>query len=314
MTSFDVLSVGRISVDLYSMEANVGFDQHQEFFKSVGGSPSNVAIAAARLGNRVALATKVGDDDFGTYILNRLGEWAVATDYVQKHPTQQTPLAFAALTPPESPKVVFYRGLNAPDTTLEVSDVPQEVVRNARILWVSQSSLAQGSTAETALTWMAMRSKQQHTILDLDYRPTLWASEEEASSKARQAIANSTIAIGNLEECRVALGTSSPEEAAQALLDAGIQLAIIKLGAEGSLLVTPSQSIKIPATPVTVVCGLGAGDAFGGALCHGLLNGWSLERIGKVASAAGAIVSGRLTCADAMPTLEELMETAGEGK
>jgi 5-dehydro-2-deoxygluconokinase len=62
----------------------------------------------------------------------------------------------------------------------------------------------------------------------------------------------------------------------------------------------------VPPVPVEVVCGLGAGDAFGGALCHGLLSGWPLERTLRFANAAGAIVASRLLCADAMPTVEEV--------
>lgn len=311
MTVFDVLSVGRISVDLYSMESNVDFDKQQQFFKSVGGSPTNLAIAAARLGNRVALATKVGGDAFGEYVTNKLAGWGVSTEFVGIDSDSQTPLAFAALTPPESPKVVFYRGEAAPDTKLETHDVPAEVIRSARIFWVSQASLAQGKTAKTVLEWMDLRT-EGHTILDLDYRPSLWSSEAQAGDMARLAISKSTIVIGNLEECRVAVGSTSAEEAAHLLLAAGVKLAIIKLGADGALLATASQNIRIPALLVEVVCGLGAGDAYGGALCHGLLHGWSLEETGRMASVAGAIVSGRLTCADAMPTLEELLEMAGE--
>ena len=312
MTSLDVLSVGRVSVDLYSMESDVGFEDQQQFFKSVGGSPTNVAVAAARLGHKVALVTKVGDDEFGDYVRNRLASWGVETTFVGTLASAQTPLAFAALTPPESPKVVFYRGSNAPDTTLVVSDLPAEVVQNARILWVSQASLAQSSTSQTSLEWRSMRTRDQHTILDLDYRPSLWKSPEEAGEMARLAISKATVAVGNLEECRIALGTSDPNEAADTLLELGVKLAIIKLGAEGALMVTSGERIKIAPTPVEVVCGLGAGDAFGGALCHGILSGWSLEQTGRFASAAGAIVSGRLTCADAMPTLEELNELLGE--
>ena len=85
-------------------------------------------------------------------------------------------------------------------------------------------------------------------------------------------------------------------------------MAIIKLGADGVLLATASERVRIPAIPITLVCGLGAGDAFGGALCHGLLNEWGLEEIGKFANAAGALVSTKLTCADAMPTVTELNE------
>jgi 5-dehydro-2-deoxygluconokinase len=112
----DVLSVGRVSVDLYAQEANIGFDGQQTFQKSIGGSPTNVAVAAARLGLKAALATKVGKDGFGEYVRNKLSGFGVATDYVFTQPGAQTPLAFAALTPPETPTIAFYRN-QAPDTT-----------------------------------------------------------------------------------------------------------------------------------------------------------------------------------------------------
>jgi len=312
MTPLDVLSVGRISVDLYAMEPNVGFDGQQNFKKSVGGSPTNVAVAAAQLGLRVGLATKVGDDAFGEYIRGRLDNWGVSTDYVGTGDGKQTPLALAALTPPESPTVIFYRGPAAPDTTLTVDDVPADVVRGTRVLWISQGSLAQGSTAETCLEWMAMRTRNDHTILDLDYRPSLWGSIDAAHDMAVRAISLSTVVVGNRDECEVALGTRDPDVAADALLQSGVRLAIIKLGADGALLATATERVRIPAIPVDVVCGLGAGDAFGGSLCLGLLNEWSLDRIGLYANAAGALVSTRLTCADAMPRMDELVTLVGE--
>jgi 5-dehydro-2-deoxygluconokinase len=301
----DILSVGRVSVDLYAQEANIGFDGQQSFQKSIGGSPTNVAVAAARLGLKSALATKVGDDGFGVYVRNKLTGFGVATDYVFTQPGSQTPLAFAALTPPETPTIAFYRN-QAPDTTLSSSDIPERTIKEVQILWISQSALAVGTTSEAALSWMKLRDSSQHTIVDLDYRATLWASKEAARSKAQESIALATIVVGNLQECEVALGSKDENEAADALLALGVKLAVIKLGADGVLLATSSERVRIAPTPVEVVCGLGAGDAFGGALCYGILQGWGLEQMGRFANAAGALVSTRLTCADAMPSLSEL--------
>lgn len=301
-----VISVGRISVDLYAQEAHQGFEAQQSFSKSVGGSPTNVAVATAQLGHSVALVTKVGDDSFGDYVLDRLSGWNVDTSFIEKVPGAQTPLAFAALTPPETPTVVFYRGQAAPDTQLTPDDVPRAVIEEADILWISQSSLAHGSTAEACVYWMGLRGPTQHTILDLDYRPSLWPTEGHARAMAETAIARSTVVVGNAEECQVALGVSEPHVAADALLAAGVRLAIIKLGADGALLATANERVTVAPKPVDVVCGLGAGDAFGGALCHGLLEELELAQIGELANAAGALVATQLTCADAMPTREQL--------
>jgi len=301
----DVLSVGRVSVDLYAKEAYAGFDSQQSFTKSIGGSPTNVAVACARLGLDAALATNVGDDAFGQYVIQKLGQFGVDSSFVGTVENTQTPLAFAALTPPETPTVVFYRTA-APDTQLRLDSVPESVITQTKILWISQTSLSQGTTAQTCLSWMGMREAGSHTILDLDYRAKFWASKQDARAMATSAIAMASIVVGNLEECEVALGTTTAMEAADALLAAGVKLAIIKLGAEGVLMKSAQQMIVIPPHPVEVVCGLGSGDAFGAAVCYGLINDWDLEKIGTFANASGALVATRLTCADAMPTVSEL--------
>lgn len=304
-----MLSVGRVSVDLYATEQGVGFDGQQSFTKSVGGSPTNVAVAAARLGRRAAIVTKVGDDDFGTYVRSRLAGWGVVTDYVATQPGGQTPLALAALDPPETPKVAFYRGPAAPDTTLVATDIPDEVIRSCGLLWISQGALAVGTMAEACMTWLAVRDRSGHTVLDLDYRAALWPDVLTARAAAQAAIGLSTVVVGNREECHMALGTEDPDAAADALLAEGVTLAIVKMGADGSLFATADGRWRVAPLPVQVVCGLGAGDAFGGALSHGLLSGWDVPRLGAFANAAGSFVSARLTCADAMPTLADLEAT-----
>ena len=302
----DLLTVGRISVDLYSRELNAGFDDPQTFTKSVGGSPTNVAVAAARLGHTAAVATKVGADPFGAYIRERLQSWGVDTRFVGTHPEAMTPLAFAALDPPEDPQILFYRWPFAPDTTMVEADVPLDVVTDCRVLWMSLGALAAGTTAQAGLAWMAARGRRPHVVLDLDYRPSMWASIEAARVVARQALDHCTVAVGNRQECFMAVGQEEPDAAADELLDAGVSLAIVKMGAAGVLLATSEGRWRVPPTPIEVVCGLGAGDAFGGALVHGLLREWDVPRIGEFANAAGAFVAAQLTCADAMPTVADL--------
>jgi 5-dehydro-2-deoxygluconokinase len=316
MTAPEVVCIGRISADLYAVENNVGFDGPQSFTKSVGGSPTNVAVAAARLGRRAAIVTKVGADGFGAFVRNQLQDWGIIVDHVGIDSLGQTPLALTALNPAETPQVAFYRGNSAPDTTLLVSDLDRETVTDCGVLWVSHGALAQGSTASASMAWLRMRGRSPHTILDLDYRPALWPDVETSRQLSRQAIELSTVVIGNLDECEMALATRDPETAAAVLLDFGVELAVIKLGGDGVYLAKPGKRWTIPPLPVDVVSGLGAGDAFGGALIHGLLSGWEPDVIGRFANAAGALVASRLACAEAMPTLAELelMLTTKEGK
>ena len=302
----ELLTIGRVSVDLYADAPGAGFTDAQRFEKSIGGTATNVAVAAARLGHRTAVLTKVGDDPFGDYVLVKLASFGVDTAFVGRHPTLRTPLAFAALTPPEDPQLLFYREPAAPDMQLEPGDVDPDVVADVDVLWVAGSAMAQEPARSTIVGILDGRHRRRHTVLDLDYRAQLWASEGEASKVIGAAIDAATVAIGNRTECRVAVGTDQPEAAADLLLERGVELAIVKLGGEGVLVATASASAVVPPRPVDVVCGLGAGDAFGGAIVHGLLENWPARKLVEYANAAGAIVVGRLLCADAMPTDDEI--------
>jgi 5-dehydro-2-deoxygluconokinase len=146
----------------------------------------------------------------------------------------------------------------------------------------------------------------RHTVLDLDWRPMFWPSSDEARVEYDAMLGHVTAVVGNRAEVEVAVGTADPHQAADRLLDHGVELALVKMGGEGVLVATGDGRTVVPPHPVEVVCGLGAGDAFGGALVHGLLSGWEPVRIAEYANAAGAIVASRLACADAMPTIEEL--------
>jgi len=143
-------------------------------------------------------------------------------------------------------------------------------------------------------------------VLDLDYRPSFWRSPSEATEASRAALALATIAIGNLDEVEIAVGTRDPDLAADRLLDLGCHLAVVKLGPGGVLARSRDERIQARPMAVQVVNGLGAGDAFGGAFCHGVLAAWTLEDVIRFANTAGAIVASRLSCSEAMPTVPEI--------
>lgn len=297
-----IVTVGRVSVDLYGVESGAAFSNEQTFSKSVGGSPSNVAVAAAKLGNHAVLLTKVGADPLGQYIVNKLNNWGVDTKYVSTEPNGLTPVVLAALDPPEDPKLIFHRQPNAPDTTINSDSVPNDLIAQCAVFWMSGCALAHGETAKSSLKWLTQRNRKQHTVIDLDYRPSFWSSIQEAGAAARAAIANCTVVVGNRTECEMAIGLTEPNAIADKLLTDGVEIVIVKLGADGVMLATTKERIRIAPCKIKLVCGLGSGDAFGGALAHGLLRGWSLQQIGEFANAAGAYVATKLTCADAMPT------------
>ncbi len=314
MTAPPLLTIGRVSVDLYAEQLGVPLAEVRTFAKSVGGSPTNVAVAAARLGTRSAVVTAVGNDEFGEYVREALEGFGVDTRYVGSHPTLRTPLAIAAMNPPEDPRLVFYREPAAPDEEIALEERHLAAAREAEIFWVAASCLAGRLTGPTTRAMLVARGRKRHTVIDLDYRPTFWPSEEAASREIGGAIDHATVAVGNRNECEVAVGTRDPDAAADALLDRGIELAVVKLGGDGVLVATPHERTRIEPIAIEVVCGLGAGDAFGGALCHRLLARAEPADAVRFANAAGAIVASRLLCADAMPTREEvraLLETGG---
>ena len=309
MRPLELLTIGRVSVDLYGEQLGVPLAAVQTFAKSVGGSPTNVAVAAARLGRRSAVVTAVGDDELGRYVRGALEGFGVDTRFVGSHPTLLTPLVIAAMESPDDPTFVFYRAPCAPDEEIALTDEHLEATRSAGILWVSGSALSSETTGATTRAMLATRGRRRPSVLDLDYRPSFWPDEATATREIGSALDHVTVAVGNREECRVSVGTADPEQAADRLLARGVELAIVKLGAGGVLVATSDERQLVPPVEVEVVSGLGAGDAFGGALCHGLLAGWTPVEAVRFANAAGAIVASRLLCADAMPTEQEVRRT-----
>ena len=304
----ELLTVGRVGVDLYAEQGNVPLDRVATFARSLGGTATNVAVAAARLGRRAAVLTKVGPDPFGAYVRSALRSFGVSADFVGTAEDLLTPVVFAAMDPPEDPALLFYRLPVAPDLTLGPGDVPWDVVADVPVLWVTGTGVSAEPARGTQRDMLARRGRRAHTVLDLDFRPMFWSDVDSARREIGWMLDHVTVAVGNRAEVEVAVGTADPDEAATLLLDRGVELAVVKRGAEGVLVATAEGAWTVPPVPVDVVCGLGAGDAFGGALVHGLLSGWDPVRIARYANAAGAIVAGRLACADAMPDIAEIEE------
>ena len=308
--ALEILTVGRVGVDLYPEQQGPLADV-RTFAKSLGGTATNVAVGAARLGRRTAVLTKVGDDGFGTFVRAALAGFGVDPAYVGTSADLHTPVVFCELNPPEDPPLLFYRDPIAPDLTLTSADVPWDVVADVPLLWVTGTGVSVEPARGTQLKMLALRGRPapgtgRHTVLDLDWRPMFWPSPEHARAEYEAMLEHVDVVVGNRAEAEVAVGTADPVEAARRLLDRGVELAMIKKGGEGVLVATEAGMTTVAPHRVEVVCGLGAGDAFGAALAHGLLAGWDPVDIAEHANAAGAIVASRLACADAMPTLAEL--------
>lgn len=303
-----LVAVGRIGVDIYPDRAG-SFAQVERYLRSLGGSATNVSVGAARLDVRAALVTKVGNDTPGAWCRAALEGFGVDTRWVGTAATAPTPVVIAELDPPESPTIHFHRTERAPDLQLVRADLPDEVVVAPDIFWFTGTGLSAEPSRATTLEALVRRGRAAHTIFDLDWRPALWLGEfgRGAPGHYAAALQRSTIAIGGMEECAVATGpTDDPATSARRLHDLDVEVAVVKLGAEGVLVSDASGVHHVPVTPVEVVCGLGAGDAFGAAFCAWLLAGASPLEAAHAGSVAGAIVASRLACAEAMPTRDEI--------
>lgn len=244
---FDLVTIGRIGVDLYSLQSGVPLSDVQNFGKFPGGSAAGVSVAAARLGRSTAVLTRTGDD----------------LDY------------FA--------------------------------IRAARIFWITGTGLSEEPSRSATLAALKARDKAGTTVFDLDWHPTAWRDPEEARPYYAEALRHATVAVGDPDACEIATGVREPRACAEALLAAGVELAVVKQGPKGVLAVhRDGTAAEVPPIPVEVVDGLGADDAFGGSLCHGLLSGWELERIVRYADAAGALVASRPAASSEMPTAAEI--------
>jgi 5-dehydro-2-deoxygluconokinase len=312
---FDVITMGRVGVDLYPEQIGVHLKDVRTFAKSLGGSATNVSVAAARLGARSAVVTKVGDDPFGPYVREALEGFGVDPRWVGTHATLRTPVVFCEIFPPDDFPLLFYREPTAPDMTIATAELDLAAIRAARVFWTTGTGLSAEPSRSATLAALAARDDagpDAITVHDLDHRPMFWSDESEAGVWARRALSHATVAVGNRDEVAVAVGTRDPHEASAALLDLGVRIAIVKQGPAGVLVRTADGIAEVPPVEVEVVNGLGAGDAFGGALVYALLNGYDPERAVRLANAAGAYVAARLACADDMPTLPELEAFAGE--
>lgn len=297
--------MGRVGVDLYPEQVGATLAEVRTFRKDLGGSPTNVAVSAARLGRHSAVITRVGDDGFGLYVKEALRGFGVYDGWVGTDPSLRTPIVFCEVHPPDYFPLLFYRQPKAPDMNLTLQDFDIQAVGAAPLLWTTGTGLSDEPSRTATLE--AIRARNGGiTIHDLDYRSMLWPDPRDATRFAREAIAGSTVVVGNQDEVEMATGTRDPEAGAAALLDMGVQLAVVKQGMRGVFARRGDERVTVPPVSVRTLCGLGAGDAFGGALCHGLLAGWGLEPLLRFANAAGAIVASRLTCASEMPYAPEI--------
>jgi 5-dehydro-2-deoxygluconokinase len=308
--SVDVLCMGRCGVDIYPLQSGVGLEDVTSFAKFVGGSAANVAVGLAGFGHSSALISKVGDDPFGTFVRRRLTELGVSDEFLGVYEAGRTPVTFTELFPPDDFPLYFYRYRDTPDLMITPQDIPVAEVESADAFWCTMTGLSHEPSRSAHFSAWQARSRKPYTFLDLDFRNALWpGGSEQAAQQAERAVPWCNIVIGNREEVEMATGISDPKGAAYRLIEMGAEWAIVKLGGDGVLALDGNDVIRARGFRVDVVNGLGAGDGFGAALVHKLLQRRSsmLEAL-RFANAVGALVTTQLACADAMPSEAQVDE------
>ena len=310
---YDVLAIGRSSIDLYAHEIGRPIADVRSFDAYVGGCPTNVSVGTRRLGLRSALLTAVGDDQVGDFVTAFLDREQVETRFIPRKPGRRTSAVILTIQPPDSFPLTFYRD-NCADRALTRDDVDAAPVADSRVVFVTGTGLSHEPAREATLHAASVaRAAQVPVIVDIDYRPDQWESAATFASQMRSLLASATIAVGTEEELAAAAATSNVTQGANALLACGLQALILKRGARGST-VFRRDVPPMDAAPfrIQVLNVLGAGDAFASGFLYGYLQGWTLERAARMGNACGAIVVTRHGCANFMPTLDEVSAFVAE--
>ncbi|HLY14740.1 MAG TPA: PfkB family carbohydrate kinase [Candidatus Limnocylindrales bacterium] len=305
--------VGRIGVDLTPTAARTSLVAADTFVRSVGGFAGNISFGLARQGVATAVLSSVGADGHGAYVRSALGGEGIDVAGLTARTVGRTQVAFFEAWPPDDFPVTFYRSDPAPETQLELGDLPRAALERARLVIVSATLLAAEPARSTTLALLAERHASRDrrpaswTILDLDWRPGLWADLGDHPSLTAEAVRLSDVVIGS--DAEFAAAGLRPG----ATGDPGPGLTVLKHGPDGASVLADGDRRSVPGIPVEVTCGLGAGDGLTAAFAAGLLHGLSPAAALERGNAAGAIVASRLMCSTAMPTPGEIDELIARG-
>ena len=324
---FDILTMGRSSIDLYANDIGAPFQEIKNFAAYVGGCPTNISVGARRLNLRAALLTAVGNDPVGDFVLNFLEREGVAIDFIPRKAGRRTSAVMLGIEPPDKFPLVFYRD-NCADVELTIDDVLAAPIAESRVLLITGTGLSR-EPSRSATIFAAERARACGTkvILDLDFRPDQWHDTRAFGVTARSILHLADVVIGTADEVKAGAlheGVSVSVEhsqvsgarvsgdvlkAVEMILDAGPEALALKRGGEGTTVYLSSgERIEAATFPVEVQNVLGAGDAFASGFLYGYLNGWDWHRSARMGNACGAIVVTRHGCANFMPYEQEALD------
>lgn len=328
--TYDVVTMGRSSIDLYSKNIGVPFEEIREFAAYVGGCPTNISVGTRRLGLRPVLLTAVGEDQVGNFILHFLRNEGVETRFIPRKPGHRSSAVVLGIEPPDRFPLTYYRE-NCADIELTIDDVLLAPIAECQALLITGTGLSrEPSRSSTLFAAELARKAGKIVLLDIDFRPDQWDDQRAFGVTLRSALHLVDIVIGTDDEINATLLTDRAQinvahsqvsdarvsgdsaTAIRQLLMLGPRVLVQKRGEHGSSvhLVAEGQEqtrIDVPGFPVEVQNILGAGDAFASGFLYGLVKGWDWYRSARLGNACGAIVVTRHGCANFMPSYDEVM-------
>jgi 5-dehydro-2-deoxygluconokinase len=323
---FDVLAVGRSSIDLYANEIGAPFTEIKSFSAYVGGCPTNISVCARRLGLRTVLLNALGEDLVGDFVLNFLDKEGVDTTFSQRKPGRRTSAFLLGIQPPDSFPLVPYRD-NCADLELTIDDMLAAPIAESRVLLITGTGLSRSPSRDATLFAAEQaRASDTRVVLDLDFRAELWPDVPTFGVAIRAALPLVDVVLGTHDEVKTAglenwtdqrgaraqsaSGQMSADEvqAIRSVEVAKPQALVMKRGADSTLVyLSGGETIEAATFPVEVLNVLGAGDAFAGGFLYGYLKGWDWYRCARMGNACGAIVVTRHGCANFMPYEQEAL-------
>lgn len=310
---FDLISIGRCMVDLYCDQIGTPLSHAQSVSMYTGGCPTNIAVGASRQGLRVAMLTRVGDDDTGRFVIETLRREGIDTSHMRVDPNARTPMVMAAMEPPHRYPLTWYRE-RAADLEVRIDDLDDAFLAEATAVLLSGNTLSRPHGAVAARHLVdRCRALGTRIVYDIDFRPTLWFTEsnnherlpvppDEIARTLQSVLDGVDLLVGTEEEYAALMGRESPSEAFDEARHRIPGMAILKKGKDGAVVAAPNASpIAAEGFPVRVLNTLGAGDAFISGFLAGWLRDAPLDACLARANASGAMVVTRHGCSPAMP-------------
>lgn len=302
-----LLVIGRAGMDLYPDPPGTRTEDASRFFACLGGSSANIAVALVRQGVAAALATRVSDDAIGRFAINELDRYGVDRRHVTPIGGEARNTLAIVESRVEDHQSVLYRN-GAADFGMTEDDIAAiDFAAYSAVITTGTVFAAEPSRSAVYRAFELARAAGLPLIFDVDYRPYSWHSAEEAADVYSRAATRCDVIVGNdLEFGFMAGDYTAGLDRARALRDAGAALVVYKRGEHGAVSFTADDTFESGVYPAEPLKPTGAGDAFMGSLIAALAQGRSVREAVLRGSAAAAIVVGRVGCAPAMPTRDEL--------